>query len=165
MSVMSHPCCVVGASVHASMCRSVRTCTSHAFVELRAYHPNTITSFEVSVRPVALASCSPSSTPSATMSPSLSAFPTSVSYMESSCPGPTTINVASARGLALAASGYRNGMDCSVVLYSGAADAAVRVDFALFRVGEYDELTIRDGEGDTSAVLGVLYSELGGTMM
>jgi hypothetical protein len=56
-------------------------------------------------------------------------------------------------------------MDCSVVLYSGAADAAVRVDFALFRVGEYDELTIRDGEGDASAVLGVLYSELGGSMM
>ncbi len=53
----------------------------------------------------------------------------------------------------MAASGYRNGMDCSVVLYSGAADAAVRMAMWQFVVGPYDGIVVRDGASEMDPVL------------
>jgi hypothetical protein len=53
----------------------------------------------------------------------------------------------------VAVAGYRNGLNCSLVLYSGAPDAVVSVALWQFLVGSYDGIVAKDGASDAEPVL------------
>jgi hypothetical protein len=107
-------------------------------------------------------SCSRSST--RTASPSFSATPLSMAYLDSSCPGPTTVNLATSgvSGVALTASPFfGSSLDCVMTIFSGSLSTGVFLNIRWLSATSNDLLIVREGNSTADMVLAYLHGSTG----